>query len=422
MEAPRTRPIDPSELDPESADAGPRELTACLLVKRHALARGGLSDYIFGEISEGDLLELIRVAFQVSFRKDEGRYPRFTMVVPSSKERELLREAGIVFEPPIGVDVRTLRRLSPAIPGRPHALVVRPGADGLVCAGVGRFETAGALLPEDKTGMILRAEGLVVEVNGPGDVTVREAGEVFTLRAGRIERELNGAQALSKLGTFYATHKETIELRLSGAASRIQDKMREAVADLWMYVLKRAVEMAHGGAFAVLPTDADTVGGLPTAWESCFKVTYSTLEPDLFVECDRYVQSRWGSHGVSRHIALQKVKDAAVEVAYASATDGFVVLNRGLQMLGFGVKVIFDDTIPTRCDEVDENLELAGHFHLGRAGTRHTAGYMLCRSVPDSVVFVVSQDGDLRMFFTTREGDVRVTAPLVPVTQLFQGI
>ena len=416
----------PNATTPENSDGstdnGPRELTECLMRKRRALNGGGLAEYIFGDISEGDLHELVRTAFRASFEKDEGRYPRMAIVVPSAKERTLLRAAGVVFEPPFALDVRTLRRLSPSIPGRPHALVVRPSTDGLVCAGIGRFETAGALLPEDKTGMVLRAEGLLVEINGPGDITVREAAEVFTLRAGRLERELNGGEALGRLKSFYATPPETIELALPASTDRVREKMREAVADLWMYVLKRAVEMAHGGAFAVLPTDADTGRDLPAGWSSLIKITYGTLEPNLFGEVESYVQARWGRSSTARHIALQKVKDAAVEIAHASATDGFVVLNRRLLMLGFGVKAIWDEGIPSECPEVDERLELSGKFHLARAGTRHTAGYMLCRSVPDAVVFVVSQDGDLRMFFTTDLGEVRVTAPLVPVTQLFQGI
>ena len=127
---------------------------------------------------------------------------------------------------------------------------------------------------------------------------------------------------------------------------------------------------------------------------------------------------------MARHISLQTLTDTADAVARLSATDGFVILNGKLRLLGFGTKIVWDERIPSTCVEVDEMLRpTGGEFSLERAGTRHTAGYMLCQSVPGAHVFVVSQDGELRLFFMDRdEAETRVTAPLAPNTYLFQGI
>ncbi|MCP3860802.1 MAG: hypothetical protein GY704_14215, partial [Phycisphaeraceae bacterium] len=296
---------------------------------------------------------------------------------------------------------------------------------GLLAIGIGRFETAGAMLPEDQTGLYLRAGGLVLEVSGPGDISVNEAGDVFALRAGRIERQLDGSKSLGELSDLHALRDETVVDALgSGIPDRLKGKMVDTVREGLMYLLKSTVLMAHGGAFAVLPTDAGNLESMPGGWGPLLKVTYPTSRPDVLASIAQYVHARWGTSSTARHTALQTLTDTADAVARLSGTDGFVILNRRLCVLGFGAKVVWDERIPANCVEVDEMLRpTGGEFSLGRAGTRHTAGYMLCQNIPGAHVFVVSQDGELRLFFTDPdEAEVRVTAPLAANTYLFQGI
>jgi hypothetical protein len=404
---------------------GPRELADALRARREALGSQKLAAWIVADLGDDALETLIRIAFELSFQKDEGRFARMTIVVPSRNETHLFEGAAVRFDPPIPVTVRSLRRLSAAVPPRPHALLVRATADGLVARGIGRFETAGAMLPEDQTGLYLRAGGLVVEVCGPGDVSVHEAGDVYTLRAGRIERQLDGSRSLDELAGFRALEDATIEEALGpGVTDRLMGKMADVVREGWMYLLKSTVSMAHGGAFAVLPTDAPSPVDLPSAWAGRLKITYPTSRPDLLASIAQYVHARWGSLGTARHVSLQSLTDTVDAVARLSATDGFVALNERLRVLGFGAKIVWDEGIPATCVEVDETLRpTGGEFGLDRAGTRHIAGYMLCRSVPGAHVFVVSQDAELRLFFTDHdEAETRVTAPLAANTYLFQGI
>lgn len=412
--------MDPTSERPEG---GPVGLAQALLEKRRALEGQTLASWIFADLDEEELVDLLRVAFELSFRRDEGRYPSVTIVVPSREERHLIESADVRFRPEVPIDARVLRRLSFAVPPRPHALLVRVSPEGLVACGIGRFETAGALLPEDQTGLYLRAGGLVVEVQGPGDLLVHEAGDVFTLRAGRIDRQYDGNQSLDRLPEFHALRRETAADALGPVETdRMRTKMVDAVRDGWMYVLKRAVAMAHGGAFAVLPTDATGVGELPSEWSGRLQVTYPTGGPDLFRAVLEYVEARWGDSGVARHTALQGFTDAANAVSALSATDGFVLMNRGLRVLGFGAKIAWEEAFQETCPEVDERLETSdATFALHRAGMRHTAGFMLCQSIPGAHVFVISQDGELRVFFS-QDGVTRVTAPLAAITYLFQGI
>lgn len=409
----------------EHPEGGPRELTEALMAKRRALGDHSLADWVIADLTEEVLVKLIRIAFELSFQKDEGRYPHLTIVVPSRQETHLVQSAAVHFDPVIPINVRALRRLSSAVPPRPHALLVRSTPEGLVALGIGRFETAGAMLPEDQTGMYLRAGGLVVEVSGPGDLSVNEAGDVYSLRAGRIERQLDGSKSLGQLARFDAVSDENVSRALGpDATDRLKGKMVDTIREGWMYLLKSTIKMAHGGAFAVLPTGVDHANDLPEEWAGRLLVTYPTARTDLTASIAEYVHARWGTSQRARHTSLQTLTDTADAVSMLSATDGFVILNRTLRVLGFGTKVVWDEDFPSTCVEVDEMLcPNGGEFRLKRAGTRHIAGYMLCRSLPGTHVFVISQDAELRVFFTDHDaGETRVTAPLAANTYLFQGI
>jgi hypothetical protein len=419
-----THAARPDDTPPES---GPAELARELLEMRRALEQEGLASWLFADLTEDELLELLRIAFELSFMKDEGRYPRLTLVVPARQEQHLLRTADLRFRPEVRIDARALRRLSFAVPPRPHALLVRVRPRGLVATGIGRFETAGAMLPDDQTGLFLRAGGLVLEVAGPGDLSVQEGGEVFTLRAGRIDRLSDGNEALRELADFSVVSKSSVARSLGDLATpRAREKMVDAIRDGWLYVLKTAEQLGHGGAFAILPTDAIAVADVPDEWEGRVRVTYPTTGPDLLAAVREYVLARWGGEPGARTqpTALREFRDAARAAAALSATDGYVVLNRRLRVLGFGAKIAWDARVPSSCEQVNEHLRPIGSaFVLRRAGMRHTAGYMLGQSIPGALAFVLSQDGELRIFFTDGEsGETRVTVPLAPLTFLFQGI
>ncbi len=412
---------DTTTIQPD--DGGPQALARTLVAQREALGTSALASWLFGDIEGERLIELLTVVFELSFRKDEGRHPRFTLVVPSKRETSLIENASVTFDPPVPLHVHALRRLASAVPQRPHALLVQSMEEGLMCVGIGRFETAGAMLPEDQTGMYLRAEGLVVGINGPGDLTVQETRHVHSLAYGRIERRFNGNRTLEVLPEFDALRDRVLTTAVDDHGDLMKQKVGSAVRDAWMYVLKSCVELEHGGAFALLPTDAHNAPGMPGPWRDQIDIAYPTSAPHLLEQIAGFVETRWGKNSQSRIVAVRTVSDAAYSLARLSATDGFVLLNRHLKVLGFGAKIGFDKPLPRSCVEVDETLDRTeARYDIARAGTRHRAAYRLAASVPGALVFVVSQDGELRLFMAMDEEVTVVTAPLAPVTYLFQGV
>lgn len=96
----------------------------------------------------------------------------------------------------------------------------------------------------------------------------------------------------------------------------------------------------------------------------------------------------------------------AAAVGRLTATDGCVVLDRSLQVRGFGG--IIDPSltaaqgglrfVPPPSDPALTEADL-----LSRFGTRHRSAYLLCKSCPGSLAFVLSQDGGWRVFASDSE-------------------
>ena len=92
-------------------------------------------------------------------------------------------------------------------------------------------------------------------------------------------------------------------------------------------------------------------------------------------------------------------------VARLANMDGCVVLDRELNLVGFGGII--------QAQEGCESSRLVLRDRTGRAidesaslalrGTRHKSAFQLCKALPNSLAFVVSQDGDLRVFSSDNE-------------------
>lgn len=86
-------------------------------------------------------------------------------------------------------------------------------------------------------------------------------------------------------------------------------------------------------------------------------------------------------------------------IALLTRVDGLVLLNPGLEVLGFGVEITASEE-PTNIFvandlEVTEATLRRVEYHL--YGTRHRSMMRYCAKHPGSVGFVVSQDGDVRI-------------------------
>jgi hypothetical protein len=118
----------------------------------------------------------------------------------------------------------------------------------------------------------------------------------------------------------------------------------------------------------------------------------------------------WSDFATNASEHLEKLEQAVFElsrvIANLTATDGAVVLDKRLGLLGFGAEVSAELPTPWRVWRAldTEGRELQPD-DFENVGTRHRAAYRFVNDHPDGLAIVVSQDGGVS-FVANREEKV----------------
>lgn len=385
---------------------GPDQLCRVLMMLR----RWEKSPALQGGVTEAGLRRLLDVAFQVSLTTEEGRHPRFRIFVASAAPAADAPRLVARFDPHLPLTDHLLRRIAPSLGSRGHALrVVEDGkslfADGIIGVADGAEPvTHGSA--DVSTG--LGFPGLMIRVDGPGVLRVTEKG-TWELRAGRIQ-PVHHYAIVSVVRRWFeelaATFMEQTSTLIDVNADGVTD-VGDAAAifdAVWSFVVATAVQEHHGGAFVVLP------GNLKS---SPIHVTYPAEQLDLMKAALQFWNScydpetvRNGPEARSKaqawESARRRVFSSARALADLANVDGCVVLDRRLRLYGFGGEI--------RVGEADmqgyrvfaahpDTLEEQEPIDIERFGTRHRSAMRLCAAVPGTLAFLISQDGDLRVFY-----------------------
>jgi hypothetical protein len=174
-----------------------------------------------------------------------------------------------------------------------------------------------------------------------------------------------------------------------------------------------AVDARRGGAFVFLPgegCDAASFGVHPK---------YATTSPDLGADIVNFWEECYGarlgaSHNGYAHARRRWIVSWAHLLTHAdivgnlSCVDGCVVINRRLQVCGFGSEIKITDEQLRNSPRTFKNFKTGEvwpdrEFFDGIGGMRHKSAARLCRAYADVLVFVVSQDGELRVFTSNSE-------------------
>jgi hypothetical protein len=173
-------------------------------------------------------------------------------------------------------------------------------------------------------------------------------------------------------------------------------------------VARFAVDSRRGGAFVFLPGE----GSDPASFGIHPK--YATTSPDLGADIVNFWEEWYGAKQGTSHnehtqagrrwmVSWARLLTHADIVGNLSCVDGCVVLNRRLQVCGFGSEIKLTDGQQKNSPRAFKNFKTGEvwpdrEFFDGIGGTRHKSAARLCKAHADIVVFVVSQDGELRVF------------------------
>jgi hypothetical protein len=360
-----------------------------------------------GAVSEQGLGRLLLLAYQASFYTDEGRSTRARIFVPDEdRQARPLRINHRFTEPKQLAEPKLISRLAATLVADDSALVVQETAGELVCVGISLLDTedAGRPLLGMPRGWTGAAGGLQVQILAPGDLRVSEGRAEYTVRANRI---LVSSWVASAAQVDQWIEELTRDLTARCLAEDSDWNTRPLttpgadVRALWSHVLREAVHLRHGGAFVVVPdpgrapialkypTEPLALGGeLAELWLSLARA-HHLLESNLSAEA--LEQTR-----VRRH----QLWSTAASVGHLSAHDGCVVLDRRMTVHGFGgtIETGAAQSSPRTYVDSRTNVPLAQEQLLARFGHRHRSAFQLCQAVPRTIAFVISQDGDLRVF------------------------
>lgn len=218
----------------------------------------------FLELSKNGLINLIDLAFKVSLKKEESRYPRFQIYVPASGFEIDELNFLVEFDPPIALDdVSTLHRISPGIPSRPYALILwksTKSEETFDAYGVIRVETFGIQFTDSlKLINPNTYSGLILSIEEPGALNVflfKSTPELIianlNLRYGKIELTYTLKTPLIDNYVYVDIEEKIVERNKRGNS---YSKIFWYIRNVWSYILSLAVDFGHGGQFIILPPD-----------------------------------------------------------------------------------------------------------------------------------------------------------------------
>jgi hypothetical protein len=194
------------------------------------------------------------------------------------------------------------------------------------------------------------------------------------------------------------------------------------MTETWLNALRRLLlrvqNMRHGGAFLMTPNQTDqgllvkhklAYNRLRTALQRHSVATAEQLQASQ-ITGDEYLETNADDMPVGLHLDevlagydLEEIRNEVSGVIWfislLTRVDGLVLLNRDLEVQGFGVEITEAREPPEIYAAGDASASgyLLKKVDYQHYGTRHRSMMRYCAKFPGSVGFVISQDGDVRV-------------------------
>ena len=406
------------------------------------------SGYEPTEAPENPVLErLISTCYQASLLREEERPVTFRAILAAPED---LPEGGgppaglhrLAFGEPRPFDESELRRLSPAADFEQALIGVRRGEDGeleiwgVVHSGARWMRVARG--GRDSSAPLPPAP--VVRVEGPGRLTVSRGSEfVAELVGGRISGSRADVMSSRWMGGFFEPVRDGLaelheksrqeaEARGEAWAPLDPELPRMIARRMYRRLFFTLSEARHGATIVTFPPERaeEVLGGYVSLRHALEDGGHRRRFRDLIVETmNRLARSHgreaggeapypkvvgWEEYAKSEDRELAEIDEALFEFAHLvaglAAVDGAVVMTNRGELLGFGGE-ISGELVPVL--SVEKALDREGEITVPESaedvGTRHRSAYRLAAAMPDAMLVVVSQDGNVR-FVADRGGAV----------------
>jgi len=344
-----------------------------------------LCDLLYHEDSQGGphlfaqhyLEEVAEKAYVASMESEEGRQLQFNIALWAGPHL-----SHFLFLEPRPLTSGELVKLAPTVCHSKRALIVSVVNDNLMIGGIWDHELhmLQDYPPEPNGSYNTRIAHTAVQVLGPGRIRLGDGIRMVELQ-GLESREIRTLarvpefmERITTLAEANAGHQYCLLKHLCNLLQSISDKR-------------------HGGTVVWLPDPYPP--NLECLAKFKFKAeTARTLLTDaLFKSCASQTTGLDGLH--ERHVYGMQQTLALELVSGLTEVDGALFLDSELKTIGFGAEIKY---APRRDPPPVLDVLTEEQFDMELFGMRNRSACWLCAEIPGTMAFVVSQDGQVRLY------------------------
>lgn len=383
--------------------------------------------------SDENLSLMLDIMYHVSFEKEESRFIKATIgyLEPDQVSNQLYNHNNppIKFKNPIEFNKHEIVRLSPAFNPDNSILVVSsedliiPNGKtnkiviwGVIYLGNDYFN----LLNGRSNGALCPPSIITLSTLEPGHLKISSGGEVFyELKSGELTYSPLSALSKGIVGEHFSQitqklYKEVCnELNVNKYAENDSDEHPRTLYFSTLQNILRLIEQKkHGGTLIIIPENTDLDDYFcdslnikykiksPEIWNLLIKeAKNSRLYFDVFMKSnktiDEYKQQINSEN--ARENSKNKIYEHEEFIASLSEVDGAVVINEKFEVLGFGAELrLPSNEITYILKAEDSKGELYKEIPITSFGTRHRSAFRFCSYYKDCIIFVISQDGNVK--------------------------
>jgi Probable sensor domain DACNV len=347
--------------------------------------------------------EFIKAAYNASLIPDEGRYPVTCLMC---YREDVALQFHTLFDEPCESTAEEIAKLSHAIDNRSHIACICE-KDRITLGGF----HVNMLYNQREYGYFSGriANPLKVRIKGPGYIEVACTGAALVFRGGHISEEspLTLSGSMNRLVARVTKElRKTIHYPIESLDHIVNDLMREIV------------RLGHGGMLIFADTPkASHFSSLRRT--NCYY--FQELLCNYWDESAKLVKAAGGVGNLLKtpnrsHLtpymmdvtrATDQLENCLPAIANLSGMDGAIVLTYGCNVGAFNAIIDRQKKPKSQAKLIGvDGRAIAYEKTFAHRGSRHQSGLLYARSVPDSFVFVVSQDGSISAFHNPNDGTV----------------
>lgn len=363
--------------------------------------------------------EMADIAYHASFLTEEGRPTRFQLAllsrdrVSTSPDDPSDEMTILGFEEPRPLSIQEILRLAPATDFTTTLICV----DAMMhIPGVANrgLEIWGVVSPGTSARRLIRLQAesavhvpkcLIVSSFSPGHVQLAlNIRPLVVLRSGKVAvlprhpRGLPGPvmRLLRSGSSLMAENTGVMSLGPMDDSHSTYEVIHMKYVEVFCRMLMSLSETRHGLTMLFV-----NQASLPLI-DRVLSIKYRTRSRRINLLLQKIIAHRlrsdWMEPDEVSHKLDGQLSEALAVISAASAVDGALVISDQFEIVGFGAEILANDTaVETMHFSFGDSESKFAPRRLTDFGTRHRSAARFSRAMPDTITFVVSQDGDRKL-------------------------